>query len=192
MKERPILFSAPMVRALLDGRKTQTRRVVKPQPDGVLPGTNTPFWKDRGGREAICPYGKRGDRLWVRETWAQPAALDPGPTVYRADYPACVPTGFENVPSIDEITWKPSIHMPRAMSRITLEVTSVRIQRLQDISESDVEAEGTFAGAWEYDNGEGTESARESFQCLWDSLNASRGFGWDFNPWVWVVAFCRI
>ncbi|MCY0853841.1 hypothetical protein [Cupriavidus sp. D39] len=105
---RPILFSGAMVRAILDGRKTQTRRVVKERHLVAAPPAS--FFQYL--REA-CPFGKPGDRLWVRETWAQPAALDPGPTVYRADYPACVPAGYENVPPVEAVTWKPNIHMPR-------------------------------------------------------------------------------
>jgi hypothetical protein len=141
MRERPILFSGSMVRALLDGRKTQTRRVVKlphnnplgtwepttfggPNGGRTADGETVPLqvtiWHTRTGDSLLCPYGQPGDRLWVRETWAQPTTLDPGPTVYRADYPASVPSGFENVPSDDAIKWRPSIHMPRAASRITL------------------------------------------------------------------------
>ncbi|MFM0375171.1 hypothetical protein [Paraburkholderia aspalathi] len=85
--------------------------------------------------------------------------------------------------------WRPSIHMPRWACRLELEITNVRVERLQDISEADAIAEGVNAGPWEYDNGEGTETARESFHCLWDSPNAARGCGWDANPWVWVVGF---
>ncbi|WP_186191104.1 hypothetical protein [Burkholderia gladioli] len=138
MKERPILFSAPMVRAILDGRKSQTRRIAKEfagrdDLDAIL----RRFPNQKG-----CPYGEPGDRLWIRETWAQPAPLDPGQTVYRADYPACVPADFENIPPAESISWKPSIHMPRSASRITLEITGVRVERLQGISEADAVAEG--------------------------------------------------
>lgn len=160
VKERPILFSASMVRALLDGSKTQTRRIVKPAnvaragSDGVELWTGFMGWQlaetllaDQSlstSKHTRCPYGQPGDRLWVRETWAQPAALDPGPTVYRADYPACVPPQFTNLPSVDEITWKPSIHMFRRGSRILLEIVAVRIERLNDCSESDAKAEGVL------------------------------------------------
>jgi hypothetical protein len=183
MKERPILFSGAMVRALLDGSKTQTRRVIKSA--GVADA------QALGPKAACCPYAE-GQKLWVRETWAQPTTLDPGPTFYRADYPEAVHGKYENLPPADAITWRPSIHMPRALSRITLEVTCVSVERLQSISEADAYAEGTFAGVYEYDNGEGTETARESYQFLWDSLNAARGYGWDVNPWVWVVEFRRV
>jgi hypothetical protein len=228
MKERPILFSGAMVRALLDGRKTQTRRIVKPQPDFetarnalggdtsratvAYDGTMGGIGLKRGTAIGYvfpnihCPHGKPGDRLWVRETWAQPTTLDPGPTVYRADYPACVPAGFESVPPAESITWKPSIHMPRALSRITLEVTGVRVERLQSISEADAIAEGVdrlapYSIYWrDYQThtfGPNCDDytcldAHESYRSLWDSLNAARGYGWDVNPWVWVVEFKRI
>jgi len=215
-----------MVRALLDGTKTQTRRACKPMnawvdqecrevrmvdgaPYHFLKGATDPVEKLR------WPYGQPGDRLWVRETWAQPAALDPGPTVYRADYPDCVPRGYTNIPPADEITWKPSIHMFRKHSRILLEVVSVRVERLQDISEADAIAEGIepnwcgdlkkgpngFGGqGWVPDCGwinylsgpDGDEActARESYQTLWESINGAGS--WDANPWVWVVAVKRV
>ncbi|MPW17915.1 hypothetical protein GCT13_13445 [Paraburkholderia sp. CNPSo 3157] len=214
MKERLILFSGPMVRALLDGRKTQTRRIVKPtgahhifqfrgteEARGADEPTGEWAWcrAERVVSEHIrCPHGKPGDRLWVRETWAQPTTLDPGPTVYRADYPACVPAGFENVPAAEAITWKPSIHMPRALSRLTLEVTGVRVERLQDISRADAVAEGLIklpaTGRYVVNRGDqyfggASHDSREVYADLWDRLNAARGFGWEKNPWVWVVEF---
>ncbi|MPW16948.1 hypothetical protein GCT13_08385 [Paraburkholderia sp. CNPSo 3157] len=226
MKERPLLFSGPMVRALLDGSKTQTRRIVKPQPDfetarnalgGDTSSTTVAYDGTMGGiglkrgnamgyvfPNIHCPYGKPGDRLWVRETWAQPTTLDPGPTVYRADYPACVPAGFENVPPAEAATWKPSIHMPRAMSRLTLEVTGVRVERLQSISDTDAAAEGveSLRNEGEFWKNYQTStascdyltclSAGESFRTLWDGINAARGFAWDANPFVWVIHFRRI
>jgi hypothetical protein len=210
VKERPILFSGSMVRALLDGSKTQTRRIVKlphnnrlgqwepttvggeyggRTEDGQTVPLQGAIWHTRTGDTLTSPHGQPGDRLYVRETWAQPAALDPGPTVYRADYPACVPAGFENVPHVDAITWKPSIHMPRALSRVDLEVTGGRVERLRDISEADAKAEGTtpsIVGAdLDY------LKYRAGFQTLWNGLNASHGYGWDVNPWVWVVEFRR-
>ena len=200
MKERPILFSAPMVRALLKSRKTQTRRVVKPQPaSGVRP---SPFSKsgleDGHGRELRCPYGRPGDRLWVRETWARPITLDPGPTIYRADYPACVPSYYENVPPADEVVWKPSIHMPRSACRITLEITGVRVERLQDISEVDAKAEGCepidlcdhIRQSCSDIGCPGPTNYRGGYQSLWESINGPGS--WDTNPWVWVIEFKRI
>ncbi|WP_121308766.1 hypothetical protein [Paraburkholderia sp. BL17N1] len=161
------------------------------------------IWHTRTGDCLACPHGQPGDRLWVRETWSNDfAAHYPYDRVwYAADddrtHEIEVRDGVRGIysPESDEhvpFRWHPSIHMPRWASRITLEVTGVRVERLQDISEADAEAEGVHAGSWEYDNGEGTETARESFQCLWDSLNAARGYGWDANPWVWVVKFRRL
>jgi len=213
MKERPILFSGTMVRALLRdiNPKSQTRRIVKPQPTGKLLGllkrplraeSDPPVLRawfkagqgEKSSHEVTCPYGQPGDHLWVRETWAQPTTLDPGPTFYRADYPACVPPGFENVPPADTITWKPSIHMPRAASRITLEVTGVRVERLRDISEADALAEGVEAlkggGYRQYETGGGTYPAASSFRSLWRKINGEDS--WDMDPWVWVVEFRRI
>ncbi|CAN0620418.1 conserved protein of unknown function [Burkholderia multivorans] len=216
MKEHPILFSAPMVRAILDGRKTQTRRIVKWRD--VRTGLNLRFsgltasavgnaWvlesPTRASHEwrcapTQCPHGHIGDRLWVRETWAQPTTLDPGPTFYRANYPYCVPQGFENVPAESEITWKPSIHMPRAMARITLEITGVRVERLQSISEDDAIAEGVDGQMCAAAVGRAPSRAKllpvavHGYAHLWESLNAARGHGWDANPWVWVIEFRRI
>ncbi|MDR5771090.1 MULTISPECIES: hypothetical protein [unclassified Caballeronia] len=206
MKERPLAFSAPMVHAILDGRKTQTRRVVKlphanslgqwePTTIGGRNGGCTKdgqaipeqgaIWHTRTADTLVCPYGQPGDRLWVRETWAQPAALDPGPTVYRADYPACVPSGFENVPLDDEITWKPSIHMPRALSRITLEITGVRVERLQAVSRGDAMDEGC-----PFPNIADGDDPRKWFFELWSQINGDES--WDANPFVWVIEFRRI
>lgn len=188
MKERPILFSGPMVRAILDGRKTQTRRVVKPQPfsnEEYRFNFPKPL---RGGLLAcnylsshLCPCGQPGDWLWVRETWCHEFE---GGYLYRADdlsglAPEFVdgdgnPTGRSG--------WKPSIHMPRAASRITLEITGVRVERLQEISEDDAIAEGVVGH-------EEIQPASAYYRELWESIN---GHGsWDANPWVWVVEFRR-
>ncbi len=190
MKERPILFSGDMVRAILDGRKTQTRRVIKPQPYSVSPVTNTPFWEEGS---LNCPY-QIGDRLWVRETWAlNPYLLELPAYVYRADY--------EPLSDI-LIKWKPSIHMPRSASRITLEITGVRVERLQDISEQDAIAEGiesaqlpneeTCKLRWKDYQAKfikcGFFSSIDSFKSLWDSINVQK-HPWESNPWVWVVEF---
>lgn len=188
MKERPILFSAPMVRALLAGTKTQTRRVVKPARD-----PNIGCWMTPGEialdastvQEVISPYGQPGDRLWVREAWAktQPIQL-PWPqtmVVYRegdnrTDYGG---------------PWKPSIHMPRAFSRITLEVTGVHVERLQDISVADAIAEGVNIHPDHHSKPrESIYSAVEAYRDLWESINGPES--WEANPWVWVVSFKRI
>jgi len=227
MKERPILFSGPMVRAILEGRKTMTRRVIKPQPRGdfycignlkentrrrmVDCGLHAVFnkprelWLDdehpaRDFRKS--PYGQPGDRLWVRETWQEffPDEFDPARyskegragnglcttrVVYRADG-ELAPHPVFGVPR-----WAPSIHMPRWASRITLELTAVRVERLQDISEEDAKAEGvTRLAVSEALNIPGTWAG--AFADLWDSLYAKRGHGWDSNPWVWVESFKRV
>lgn len=191
MKSRPILFKDEMIRAILEGRKTQTRRVVKlPKnhvwgdfydgqicPDSDLSSLGFPV------DELRCPYGQPGDRLWVRETWAEPTTLDPGPTFYKADYPACVPAHFSNVPDASAIKWKPSIHMRRDQSRITLEISGVRVERLQDIREVDAKAEGVEPPECCYAHYHG-------FSKLWESIN---GLGsWDANPWVWCIEFKRV
>ncbi len=226
MKERPILFSGPMVRAILDGRKTQTRRVIKHQPPGdvslISVSRYHPTIVDRHGEEAPgteifgafsdggewgckSPYGEPSDQLWVRETWRGVVEINPpgkttelGVARYVPDQEYCRRVEYQATHERDGEPWRPSIHMPRWASRITLEVTSVRVERLQDISEADAIAEGidkTAAGFWgTYGQREvdGTYSPRLSYQCLWDSLNASRGYGWEANPWVWVVEFRRI
>jgi hypothetical protein len=194
VKEHPILFSAPMVRALLDGSKTQTRRPYKARrhPDtGCEIAASELVREQQHVVDRICPYGQPGDRLWVRETWAQPAALDPGPTVYRADYPACVPAHFTNLPSVDEITWKPSIHMFRRDSRILLEIVAVRVERLNDCSEADAAAEGwTRRADVSNDPQVHADAARDWYRDLWESINGASS--WTANPWVWVIEFKRI
>lgn len=194
-RERPILFSGAMVRAILDGQKTQTRRVIKTYQDERCPGWL--FAKVRGGLVAgiqegeliepyrgivtLNPYGDKGDRLWVRETWMCDEYgrrhQSQGMVHYRADAESAG-------------AWRPSIFMPRWASRITLEITSVRVERLQEISERDVVAEGigqyTFARGAISDNPPDT---RWKFIELWDEINSKRGYGWDSNPFVWVVSF---
>lgn len=193
-RERPILFSGEMSRAIWDGRKSQTRRVVKPQPKGALIPLETQpgVWFDHhnilsGWR---CPYGQPGDRLWVRESWAYFGGdeylyqREPSQVMYRATWDSdtrslhhCGPVGDQH--------WRPSIHMPRWASRLTLEITEVRVQRLQEISEEDARAEGVKA----FQNSDGSLRYRDEFIKTWSLLNAKRGFGWDTNPWVWIIAF---
>lgn len=187
MNEKPILFSGPMVRAILDGRKTMTRRVVKLPPDAVSvtvdPGGTIfgpgPYIK-AGNPDGYdyprihCPYDP-GDRLWVRETWCCYTPMLRNPR-YKAD-------GHNDA----GWTWKPSIHMPRWASRITLEVTDVRVERVQEITDDDAKAEGCPTVGW-YDG----PRPKLWFSHLWDSINAARGYGWDVNPWVWVVSFRRV
>lgn len=182
VSEKPILFSGAMVRAILDGRKTQTRRVVKPQPSRdlfhleCLPGGE---WRDEEVSLGLCPYGQPGDRLWVRETWGMTvdAGVHPADSelVYRATDPDWSTTeGWK---------WRPSIFMRRFACRLFLEVTAVRVERLQDISPQDAWAEAIPHDDWE------TGGAVTEFARLWDSINAKRGYGWESNPWVWVVEF---
>lgn len=172
MADRPILMSAPMVRAILAGAKTQTRRVVKPgTPDD---------WN-------ACPYGAPGGRLWVRETYMDLGAC----YLYRADENA----EAERALAAPAQRWMPSIHMPRAASRITLEVADVRVERLQEISADDAKAEGIseFIGGWwcEHDDAEQIAgmTPQEGYAHLWERINGAGS--WAANPWVWVVEFQR-
>lgn len=189
MKERPILFSAPMVRAIIDGSKTQTRRVVKQDRDGLLDCKPTPAW-DAFWKCVDCPYGKPGDRLWVRETFAVVprtayARSDGVQQTLRPDDDhdaAIYRAGWTH--SNGGFRWRPSIHMPRWASRILLEITDVRVERAQDISDRDARDEG----AEQIGDCEGAYVA--GFRRLWESINGADS--WAANPWVWVVAFRRI
>ena len=172
MTERPILFSGPMVRALLEGRKTQTRRVMKPQPKGMARLDTGGSWPLASGSEFMrCPYGVPGDRLWVRESWRKADSMTES-VFYRADEEWNAGAG-----------WKPSIHMPRWASRLTLEVTGVKVERVQEISERDAVAEGMPPSVPDQ------ATAVEIFEELWDSINEARGYGWSVNPWVWALTF---
>lgn len=190
---RPILFSGPMVRAILEGRKTQTRREVKAinhdSFEVFTAADPSGFWGfDAKNDPVLCvhsPYGEVGDRLWVRESFAVCADNN---IFYRAD---------GKPDPWDGVKWKPSIHMPRLASRITLEITGVRVERLNAISEDDAKAEGTENRsdlAWGH-GGQGDDMARwavdhghrYAFCHLWDSINGDGA--WSLNPWVWVVEF---
>lgn len=199
VKEHPILFKGEMVQAILDGRKTQTRRVIK-LADGRLPDESDipahygneiltyimdfsktyPFWK-----QLDCPYGKPGDRLWVRETWGYSCGVYGNPPecnasciMYKAD--------DNNATNPDDGRWRPSIHLPRWASRIDLEITDVRVEQVQDITPRDAFAEGVRDN---YLHQAPDWMDRQAFQELWDKINKPRGYGWDVNPWVWVVEF---
>jgi hypothetical protein len=218
-KERPILFSAPMVRALLSGIKTQTRRIVNPQPHAgmrwnpvVLSGNAG--WEDGHGTPLRCPYGQPGDRLWVREAFRFPqsldrhspaavgeAALDAGyrdpwsPTQYEADgHRTNNWIGFETPPIVSVPgKQRPGIHMPRWASRILLEIVNVRAERLQDISEVDALAEGVKSCEAELHNSSNWYCPEELYSMLWTKINGWEGNScWNANPWVWVVEFRRI
>ncbi|HCT8090588.1 MULTISPECIES: morphogenetic protein [Enterobacter] len=201
MKERGMIFNGEMVRALLDGRKTQTRRPVKfPLIDknmGCELAGNELAGELAEGNYWNSPFGKPGDRIWVRETWAEAGAGAPDLKLYRANYPEHVPTHYENVPPADEIRWTPSIHMPRAACRILLEVTGVRVERLNGISETDAESEGIDMEAL-YDsqdcydciadhNMTGRPTVTGAFKYLWESIYGEGS--WHANPWVWVIEF---
>lgn len=185
MKARQIIFIAPMVRAILECRKTQTRQVIKPQPSTV--DEHGLWYRMPSGGESLncypCPYGKPGDRLWVAETWN---CIGTGITAQRQDWVRYRATDGE------EMYWRPSIFMPRWASRITIEIVSVRIEQVQDIREADVLAEGvpqyTLArGAMS----EPQTDSRWKFIELWNSINGDQGYGWDANPWVWAIEFRR-
>lgn len=210
MKERPILMSASMVRAIIDGTKTQTRRAVRGAPSRVfwnpIVMNGHGGWCDEHGLPVRCPYGHTGDRLWVRETWQAffddevPEDRPRGPrhtmgiparpdrksfVFYKADGPGPVhPDGYA-------AQWCPSIHMPRKYSRITLEITDVRVERLQDISEADAAAEGARPTLAPLDSVRlgAVGTAKEGFRQIWESINGAGS--WDKNPWVWVVEFRR-
>lgn len=195
-----MIFNGEMVRALLDGRKTQTRRPVKfPLIDknmGCELAGNELAGELAAGNYRNSPFGKPSDRIWVRETWAEAGASAPDLKLYRANYPDHLPSIYENVPSADVICWTPSIHMPRWASRILLEITDVRVERLKSISEEEARSEGVAQlreGLWKHYQPGWTQhqlSARGSFATLWESIY---GFGeWDRSPWVWVIEFKRI
>lgn len=212
-KERPILFNAEMVRAILDGRKTQTRRIIKPQPvwdtaftgkEGLVLGENV--WSpDEYANYATCPFGQTGDRLWVRETW-RPSIIhscamdacdcDDVAVKYAADG-ECRPFTWHSQPAIPD-DWcmpkaavkgnVPSLFMPRWASRITLELTGVRVERLQYLSDEDARAEGAPSVSFPL-----TESQRSNidrFRALWNLIHGAGA--WGENPWVWAIEFKRV
>jgi len=204
MKERPILFNADMVRAVLDGRKTQTRRVMKVQPHAGV--RNSPFVKsgieDGHGKELVYPFGEVGDRLWVRETFrVHSRATDVATLVYKASEQQSwtqqthrVPIEKCNKPAVVD-KWTPSIHMPRWASRITLEITGVRVERLWDITEDDAKAEGCTFEALRFKPGtreveEMGHTAVYQFGGLWQSIYGADS--WQANPWVWAIEFKRV
>jgi hypothetical protein len=247
--ERPILFSGEMVRANLRpvDPKTQTRRVMKIGPReqdysacratyvdsaGFLSGIpidiamHSPWvWlQDESGKKISCPYGKPGDRLWVRETWASPETnlKLPGRIAYNADgeagaflgdgggeyiwlhhgriidaegYTECFPKNGTNTYGLKKFggRWRPSIHMPRWASRLALEIKSVRVERVQELSEADALAEGIVVGY--APDGSVQQEPTDAYRKLWDSINAKREGGiyaWARNPWVWVIEYKRL
>ena len=233
MRERGIHFNSEMVRAVMEGRKVQTRRIMKVQPEshqfGLLRITDSTkrgdigkyHWAESNAtgvhtRSALfsCPFGAVGDRLWVRETWQctsfetneyghvegvdymrQISVIKPNSPAWGVSYKA---NGFDTDDAEERgFPWRPSIHMPRWASRITLEITGVRVERLQAVSEADAQAEGVqllSGGFWRhYQPNEWTQfqlSARGSFATLWNFIYGDGSF--QANPWVWVIEFKRV
>ncbi|HHB7848399.1 TPA: hypothetical protein ACN7B0_003127 [Klebsiella pneumoniae] len=232
MKERGMIFNSEMVRAILDGRKTQTRRIMAPQPAddierGIFPNPEVIGWKSsrrhkHGSTTAhFCHYGKPGDRIWVRETWGvvSHAFSDDGLMIdWVPDRPATaiheMPfgngyySGYAIYAADGDFTWgdddgyedgrscwKPSIHMPRAASRILLEITDVRVERLNSISQEDAQAEGLELTGWrptysDPDSGGEVMTPYDNFAELWSSIYGDES--WQANPWVWVIEFKRV
>jgi hypothetical protein len=208
MTDRPILFRAEMVRAILYGRKTQTRRIMKPQPSFNSGGPIL----DYGGGELdyvephwvfpkTCKYGKPGDTLWVRETWGavwpadEPVPLKQCEIEYRADLPpGCTdrpgkwPADEGSGPEVPK--WRFSIHMPRWASRITLRITDIRVERVRDISEEDAIQEGVTPLDYAAHHVAAGCGARIAFEQLWNTINGPGA--WDENPWVWAISFERV
>lgn len=217
-KSRPILFKCPMVQAILAGQKTITRRVMKPQPpawiesfgysaftpDGHISGRGN--YEDWGPSEKFfrCPYGRPGNMLWVRETWAKREDINADTERdraihylhHRASYDGDLGNEWHYYGR-----WRPSIHMPRWASRITLRVTAVRVERLRDITLADAKSEGIpeYGSEYRQDMTEAeldewrNRSTLENFALLWDQINGKRpGCSWADSPWVWVISFERV
>jgi hypothetical protein len=203
MKERPILFNGPMVRALLDGSKIQTRSVCKVQPtydrqfigDGMVIATKKATTSIHSPLVAgLCPYGEPGHRLWVRESWHQ-RGMWCAPGWPEAEYEDYYWSGSREIVyaadakrpdhQFPDRQWRsrPSIHMPRWASRILLEIVSVRVERLQDISHNDAECEGVKCNM-------SALGFRDHYRNLWERINGAGS--WDANPWVWVIEFKRV
>ncbi|MEL1723146.1 hypothetical protein [Klebsiella variicola] len=216
MKERGMIFNGEMTRAILDGRKTQTRRIMKVQPsedftpmnmaletdykarwytpgvvdkDGYLqPSSKEVFGVSNENEGYSCPFGAVGDRIWVRETWNKYGGL----LTYRADHDWIDDMRKETVCTAK---WVPSIHMPRWASRILLEITDVRVERLNSISQEDAQAEGLELTGWrptysDPDSGGEVMTPYDNFAELWSSIYGDES--WQANPWVWVIEFKRV
>jgi len=208
MKERPALFNPEMVTGILNLTKTKTRRIVKyPTAEGEHGWfkTDTGFeYKLGGSKRPVCPYGKKGDRLWVKEThylygfWNKSSEFTKTgkqkyeficDKEYKAKYLSNPPSDIKTKKS--ELGWfkRPSIFMYRWASRIQLEINNIRTERIQEISASDCLAEGINIDPEYFKKMPGKILAFEKFKSLWDSINEKRGYSWDKNPWVWVVEF---
>lgn len=187
-KCRPIIFTADSVRAILDGRRTQMRLVVKPQQTEII-AHREGGWAGYEHLESPwlgirCPHGHLGDLLWVRETWVSSTTI-PVSTSNRRTTIAHYKADGLKVP-----LWRSPMHMPRWASRITLRITAVRVERVQEISEHDAMAEGVD-GPGGFIGSKKVFYPRIEFISVWDSLNAKRGYSWESNPWVWVICFER-
>lgn len=199
MKERGMIFNAEMVRAVLEGRKTQTRRMMKVQPHAGV--RDSVFVKsgleDGHGKELVCPFGAVGDRLWVRETFrVHSRATDVATLVYKASEQQSwtqqthrVPIENCNKPAVID-NWTPSIHMPRWASRVALEITGVRVERLNNMTEADAMAEGCQGGHDSIPGYMYSATPHEHFHHVWESIYGEDS--WLANPWVWVIEFQRV
>lgn len=180
--DKPILFSTAMVQAIIADNKTQTRRIIKPQPDpdGLVKLKDKNIYQDTSERN-YKPYAVPGMVLWVRETWRNDTAA--GKFLYKAD----------NIHA--PVTWKPSIFMPRAACRLFLEVTNIRAERLQNITAQDILSEGIplyMGKSFTLQKHEYVPGLHTKWIELWDSINAARGYSWESNPWVWVIEFKKL
>ena len=212
--DKPIIFSTDMVKAILEGRKTQTRRVIKPQPPSKFPypwlSGSRVIWSEKEAGDypmwnnfSQCPYGQVGDRLGVKEThyrwghWSKNGLTKTGKQKWTFKHENDEVRYFDNPPeavqrnSFRGTAWykRPSIFLPKRYIRTWLEITDVRVERVQEISEDDAKAEGI---GWQFEQQripQYWESYKKAFSVLWDSINAKRGYGWDVNPWVWVIGF---
>lgn len=208
MKEHPIIFSTDMVKAILDGRKTMTRRVIKPQP--IKDASYLGGWAYKTKRQTTsllsinehryldvgCPYGQVSDRLWVRETWAaekrydhlKPSEIPDTAKIYYVDKLIHLAGGYSLFVELGKV--RSSMFMCRWMSRITLEITELRVERLQEIKAEEVVREGCqLTGEIFLSPQEECPVLIDKFRRLWDSLNAQRGYDWEVNPWCWCISF---
>ncbi|HFZ0441505.1 hypothetical protein ACRAOD_16765 [Raoultella ornithinolytica] len=219
MKERGMIFNGEMVRALLGGRKTQTRRIMAPQPAddierSAFPNPDAIGWKSslkhkHGSTTAhFCPFGAVGDRIWVRETFQGPlfdyeqmeAFLEDSSKFEKPEFCQYAADGghrpeYQDADDNLRYGWRPSIHMPRWASRILLEITDVRVERLNSISQEDAQAEGLELTGWrptysDPDSGGEVMTPYDNFAELWSSIYGDES--WQANPWVWVIEFKRV
>lgn len=199
VKERPILMNTDMVRAILSGRKIQTRRPIKRNDSGGVRLAGRNWHLDDPNCVKACPFGQIGYRLWVRERWATDANVDALPPRM---IPQKVPVYYYATAQCKNYRWRPSIHMPRWASRITLEIVDVRVERIGEISEEDAVNDGVqksrsgelWCGAPHKVHGFPRQhnTAKEAFLDIWNFIYSKRGLGLDTNPWVWVIEFRRV